>query len=495
MEVNPQDLSLQVNYSDRLVLFLREFRQLTALGFQMPEEINWNAEVAHRFYRHGVVLKQVANFYNTIEKQIVRSQKPLLLDHALQFEKLATNPTAKSANSTGGKMITWSDPAQLESYIEHLHSAAERLTQENRKLRQVHTSMGEQVTELMGISLLREQPKWKERVETLLQTVDALQPHYPGMKGWRKHWDMQLFKALEHQYQLGLESLHQELPHIRCELGFKSRKLQLRPYLEELCRDFFGEIQKFILIPTSFKGPGYFDDPVKEAGFAAPTGGRELGKHKVLKIFRDMPERNAESLLVVYKKAAELFAKVEKVVATYQPYCLLGMYEGNLDDLVEEQVKDASDYDNAYKGLRQRRKEAEKLPNFEKVDCINISLAPLKSALEDQHQRLSDALQLGMARQATATQRDFSEFISKSLEHLSKRPQSLNKISEAKKQCCEVETSGGDVLVDRRAWLQEARGPLTPARVVLAPAHQARTPDLALGDARAHARRLQRVHR
>ena len=158
-----------------------------------------------------------------------------------------------------------------------------------------------------------------------------------------------------------------------------------------------------------------------------------------------MPERNAESLLVVYKKAAELFAKVEKVVATYQPYCLLGMYEGNLDDLVEEQVKDASDYDNAYKGLRQRRKEAEKLPNFEKVDCINISLAPLKSALEDQHQRLSDALQLGMVRQATATQRELSEFISKSLEHLSKRPQSLDEISEAKKQCREVETSSSTV--------------------------------------------------
>ena len=45
---------------------------MTALCFQMPEKINWNAEVAHCFYRHGVVLKQVANFYNKIEKQIVR---------------------------------------------------------------------------------------------------------------------------------------------------------------------------------------------------------------------------------------------------------------------------------------------------------------------------------------------------------------------------------------------------------------------------------------
>ena len=92
MEVNKDDLSLQVNYSDRLVRFLREVRQLVALGFKMPQAVQWNADIAHKFYRHGVVLKQVANFYNTIDTQIVRSQKPLLLDYALQFEQLATNP-------------------------------------------------------------------------------------------------------------------------------------------------------------------------------------------------------------------------------------------------------------------------------------------------------------------------------------------------------------------------------------------------------------------
>ena len=88
----------------------------------------------------------MANFYNTIDTQIVRSQKPLLLDFALQFEQLATNPRAKSASgASGGKLITWSDPTQLEAYIEQLHASAERLTQENRKLRGVHTHIGEQV--------------------------------------------------------------------------------------------------------------------------------------------------------------------------------------------------------------------------------------------------------------------------------------------------------------------------------------------------------------
>ena len=54
----------------------------------------------------------------------------------------------------------------------------------------------------MDVSLLRQQAKWKERVEALRHTVDGLQPHYSGMKGWRMHWDMQLFKALEYQYQV-----------------------------------------------------------------------------------------------------------------------------------------------------------------------------------------------------------------------------------------------------------------------------------------------------
>ena len=124
-----------------------QVRQLATLGFKMPQVVQWNADVAHRFYRHGVVLKQVANFYNTIDTQIVRSQKPLLLDFALQFEQLATNPRAKASGDkgSGGKLITWSDPTQLEAYIQQLHAAAERLTQENRKLRQVHSTIGEQV--------------------------------------------------------------------------------------------------------------------------------------------------------------------------------------------------------------------------------------------------------------------------------------------------------------------------------------------------------------
>ena len=68
------------------------------------------------------------------------------------------------------------------------------------------------------------------------------------------------------------------------------------PCISELRSDFYREIRKFISIPTLFKGLGYFD---------------EAKKLKTLKIFRDMPDRNVSSLLVVYERATELFAKLE----------------------------------------------------------------------------------------------------------------------------------------------------------------------------------------
>lgn len=42
-----------------------------------------------------------------------------------------------------------------------------------------------------------------------------------NMKPWKAHWDRQLYKALEHQYQFGLENLNENLPEIKVELTFK----------------------------------------------------------------------------------------------------------------------------------------------------------------------------------------------------------------------------------------------------------------------------------
>ena len=60
-------------------------------------------------------------------------------------------------------------------------------------------------------------------------------------------------------------------------------------------------------------------------------------------------------------------------------------YEGSLDDLIEKSLTDASEFDANLKTLKVKRKEAEKLPQLERVDCVTVSLAPFKAALEDQY--------------------------------------------------------------------------------------------------------------
>lgn len=42
------------------------------------------------------------------------------------------------------------------------------------------------------------------------------------MRAWRQHWNHQLYKSLEHQYQMGLEALNKNLPEIHIDLTFKS---------------------------------------------------------------------------------------------------------------------------------------------------------------------------------------------------------------------------------------------------------------------------------
>jgi hypothetical protein len=53
--------------------------------------------------------------------------------------------------------------------------------------------------------------------------------NFSNMKSWRAHWDRQLYKALEHQYQVGLEALNEHLPEIKVELVYRWVDCQLFP--------------------------------------------------------------------------------------------------------------------------------------------------------------------------------------------------------------------------------------------------------------------------
>eukprot|EP00050_Salpingoeca_kvevrii_P020215 m.95860 g.95860 ORF g.95860 m.95860 type:complete len:4292 (+) comp8765_c0_seq1:164-13039(+) len=411
MEFDHKDGKLRVHYSDGLVSLLRAVRQLSALGYAIPGKIQLAANTAKKFYRHGVVLKQVAHFYNNIDNQIIESQYIMLEAHARALEEVIRNPQGqlRRNDSTGSNMITWDNPHQLEAYINQLQSAASRLTAENRKLRKYHETFTERVCNLMTTDLLRQQSKWKEGLNELRQLCEQLQQQgFSGesMRPWKLHWDHQLYKALEHQYQMGLEGLNEMLPEIKVDLVFRQQTLQFRPPLEEIRAKYYRELKKFLTIPERFGG-------LAESG-----------------IFKAMIDNNAAGFATVYRKAEALFARLAKALEHFRPWVVLGVV--NLNDLVEENLNDVEQWEANFRALKVKGREAEqKLPSTIKIDCITVNCAPVKSSVDDHIQQLFDALLNSLRKAIHKDLRIVDEFVESGTDALAIKPQSVEEIGEA----------------------------------------------------------------
>ncbi|XP_073719558.1 cytoplasmic dynein 2 heavy chain 1 [Misgurnus anguillicaudatus] len=413
MELDHADGTLKIQYSDRLVSLLREVRQLSALGFSIPAKIQQAANTAEKFYRQAIVLKQVAHFYNTIDQQMIPSQRPMMLSCALAFEQVIKqqNPRSHSRDEGGKLQITWENPKDLEQYISKLQSAAERLSTENRKLRKWHTDFTDKVVLLMGVDLLRQQQRWKDGLQDLRTGFASLESQgfrSGDMKAWRQHWNHQLYKALEHQYQVGVEALNKNLPEINIDLVFKQGRLQFRPAFEEVRAKYYREMKRFICIPNQFKG-------VSEAGEEP--------------IFNRMIERNASGFLTIFSKAEHLFSRLTHVLEKFKDWVVLGQVD--VDALVEKHLHSVHDWERNFKALKAKGKEAERLPSTEKVDCITVNCEPVKVAVDDLIQGLFDALLSFLRRSIQGHIQVIDSFLSGAMEILSSRPESIDEIGEA----------------------------------------------------------------
>ena len=230
MEIETRSGNMVVNYSEALVQLLRDVRQLRGMSFNVSRNIAQAALEGEKYYRYGVALKKVANFYNTMDRQIIPSTKAMLKRSLLEFDKRVKSRGGR------GEEITWSNPSDCEEYVMSLQKGAEVLSLENRRLRRVHMSMVEEVIALMSIDLLRQKTRWKARWNSMRSFKKKLSENYEekDLENFFKHWDHQVYKALESSYRMGLESLNENLPEIKCELVFSSRTVQFRPPLEEV---------------------------------------------------------------------------------------------------------------------------------------------------------------------------------------------------------------------------------------------------------------------
>ena len=121
-----------------------------------------------------------------------------MLDAALGLAQLVKEQTD----------MTWENTEQVQRYIDKLRQHVDKLARQNNKLATYHKLVREKVVSLMSIDLLRQQMRWKETLKEIRQIITQVeQDGFTNLKTWRNHWDRQLYKALEHQYQVRYDSI------------------------------------------------------------------------------------------------------------------------------------------------------------------------------------------------------------------------------------------------------------------------------------------------
>ena len=420
MEIDKAGI-LQVNYKESLVILLRQVRQLSEMNFSVPKDIKNQASEGEKFYRFGVMLKKVANFYNSMEHQIIPEQKAMLLDSLVAFEDVVANPSSSSKKSSGGDggSITWGNPSECENYVERLHKATEKLKNENNKLRAVHMGVGDKVVALTGINLLAQKAKWTKQWSEIQNSMSDLSARYSAqrMSKFIVFWNHQVYKALEASYQLGLESLNESMGELKCELVYVNKQLQFKPALESLRGKYYSKMKSFIEFPGG-----------KFKGFSEDGSGQ--------KIMGRMARMNADSLTNVYVKAEELFTKLSVILKKYEPYTILGAVD--LSQFVSEHCCEVEDYSANFDMLKAKRRDADKLPDIERVDCIKISMREFNGTVSDQMQRLHDMLLVGLRNNILTAFKGVDEFLANSTEALKQTPSTIEEITEAQAKWKEI---------------------------------------------------------
>jgi dynein heavy chain 2, cytosolic len=441
--------NMRVLFNEQAVGIIRQARSLASMGFPPPPTLVAQVTEAERSLRFASALRKVAAFYNTMGAQIVPSTKPLLLDAIAVFEDAVQ----------GGSNPSWSNARECATYVTSLQDAATHMELQIQQYRAAHEQLATVVSSIAALDLLKQQSSFRKLVRSIRHIVEPVVRGKPKEQAltWLKHWDIQLYKAVEAAWRMGLESLVESLPTIRCELVFANRAVTFRPSLEELRMSYYRELKKFLVVPSSM-----------------PT---LLGSEHRQMLFDRMTDRNPGGMVGVYRKAEILFARLGKLRDQLAPWGAIGRVnpsDAALETLVAALMEGSDDWAGAVRDLNQRRKDLERVPDEHRVDCVAVSTVAFKAAVDDQLQRLSDSLLYALKNVVMEKVEHVEDFLSKAHTELTRPLKSLSDIAAAQSSFTKISASkhsihsmSGDIDSLKKQLLQLAQQSGGPAAMSL----------------------------
>ncbi|KPA81036.1 putative dynein heavy chain [Leptomonas pyrrhocoris] len=326
---------------------------------------------------------------------------------------------------TPRRTVTAANYQELEGVNLRFQNSIEALSSANRQVRRFHEEFGTQVMNLMKVDLTTHMEEWRTRVDDMRSRLDEFlaTQHLSNYDEWRRHWDCQIYKALEYQYRRGLESLHEEMSEFKVELVLKQGAVNFKPSFEAIREAYYVKLREFVSVPLRFRGL----QPKRQDASSA------------YEIYPLMPLTNNDRIVTVHTKAIELFAKLNRVRKAFRSHIVVSMCGLNgspdLDSVVEAwMAKMDGRFDGGFRTVEEHREKMGKIEDVMKIGCFAISTVPVRASIEEHLHRLEDALLNGMRKHIQSAVNEIDDFVFRVSNLVERQPTTMDEVGEANRR-------------------------------------------------------------
>lgn len=420
IEIDSTTQEPRVTFSYDLVRMSRQCKLLRCFGFTIPQDIADKEQDVRQFGSVARELREVVHFYCTVGDHILPSQKPIMIHSASQFTTLLESRSR----------ISWDkEPEKLSLWLAQLRDFAKTFSSENKLLRQRHQTILRSVIKLFDLPVAKWKPVLNE-VRTLVYETDE---RFSNTLSWKIHWDHQLYKILEYQFNDALLKADAWLGSSRSEysassatetfyvdLCFTGGRIGFQPLMEEIKVMIYSRIRKFLSLPQSF------------SGLVQSKAGQES-------IFTAIYARSFLSFPFLYSKAGHILKELQAVADRFSEWValhdVLQVYGNNAAGLaVALQLDTVDDYKSnllLLKTITQKFKK-EFLQNEVACESANIviNISPIKTIVEYLLTEMDHLILKTLKERTESESRELRREAAALLERLEQQPKKVAELME-----------------------------------------------------------------
>lgn len=219
--------------------------------------------------------------------------------------------------------------------------------------------------------------------------------------------------------------MNEHLPEITVDLIYRQQQLQFSPPIEEIKMKYFSQLKRFLAIPNVFKG---VSESSENLAFPA------------------IIDRNAHRFSHLFKKAEDLFSRLETVKVRYVEWVALGAID--IEDYIQRTCSKAEDWELNFRTSKARGQEFGRLrmTSHEKIDCITVSFAPIRNEIDLLNKKYWDTLVSTLQRSIVNDIDNIEKFVTEATDNLRRQPQTVEEVAEANQKHTEYQQKTPDMM-------------------------------------------------